>query len=56
MRIFILGSLLAVLAGCSEIADQAYRRGYEHGATDVCTAIDGFSARMYDTLRREQIC
>ena len=56
MRQFALTAILILLAGCGEIADQAYRRGYDHGATDVCNSIDRFSARMYDTLRREQIC
>ncbi|MGE4220359.1 MAG: hypothetical protein AB7G39_13010 [Alphaproteobacteria bacterium] len=53
MRAFAFAALVLLLAGCSE---ESYRRGYSHGATDVCTAIDKFSTRMYDTLRREQIC
>jgi len=53
MRLIAIAALLTLLAGCSE---ETYQRGYNHGATDVCTAIDRFSPRMFDTLRREQIC
>jgi len=53
MRLLSVAAMVVFLAACSE---ESYRRGYTHGATDVCTSIDRFSPRMFDTLRREQIC
>lgn len=51
-----MAALALMLVGCGESAEEAYERGVEEGAEEVCWKVKNISDGVYSDLRRSGHC
>jgi len=56
MKTIIFAVVALALVGCGESNEEAYERGVEDGADEVCQEARRISERVYGELRSRRYC